>query len=628
MLTIVLAVLGNYIWIESELAKTINHLVGIDSADVEIIVVLDGKQWLSTPIVRTLSSQKQHIKIIIKENPENDFAKLWNLALKEIRSGHILFIWPGCLPDLHAVKQNLISSSIVGFVDPDIYSQLNAAPDLILSQLHHVLQCENIFKINNTVFHRSVFSSIGEFDESSMNGNDCSWEFFLRAEEHNIKINLLSGSICPTSWGLADFPVNRVLRIPSYVSHFFSIKASKQIKKDDVFLKNFYTDIPDPEKYLCIQKVNKNPTQNVKMKPIKIAVISGIYDYVHNQLCFYNYFDFLFGRGYFIYIPLLDINVQPQRDLSEMDCVIISRGRDRNLYSVLKYCLNNRIPTIYMIDDNWFWVGKDWKKDYGKLFSPGSISYQVFTTCLAECNAVIVYNKIMAEDVSHYAKKIIQLPVNVQPELFSNKITSPELNKIADEILDWREETHGLVIGYAGSLRYNDVAFEALSEAVKDSPTPIKTLLFGHFTQKQMEILINVDPIFIPYTNYQNYASFLGNSKPDLLLAPLEQNRTSMSKAPNKYLEYSVIGAAGIYSNIHPYTDVIQSGVNGILVEDNIDEWKKAILELIIHPKQMRHIAITAKNDVIENYSTQKNSRKFIEALMSVVCNNDLSSRN
>jgi glycosyltransferase involved in cell wall biosynthesis len=120
----------------------------------------------------------------------------------------------------------------------------------------------------------------------------------------------------------------------------------------------------------------------------------------------------------------------------------------------------------------------------------------------------------------------------------------------------------------------------------------------------------------------------LGNSKPDLLLAPLEQNRTSMSKAPNKYLEYSVIGAAGIYSNIHPYTDVIQSGVNGILVEDNIDEWKKAILELIIHPKQMRHIAITAKNDVIENYSTQKNSRKFIEALMSVVCNNDLSSRN
>jgi len=94
------------------------------------------------------------------------------------------------------------------------------------------------------------------------------------------------------------------------------------------------------------------------------------------------------------------------------------------------------------------------------MFSPGSIAYQVFTTCLAECNAVMVYNEIMAEDVSPYAQKNNQLPVNVQPDLFSNKITSPEHNKIAHEILDWREETHGLVIGYAGSLRYNDVAFE------------------------------------------------------------------------------------------------------------------------------------------------------------------------
>jgi len=65
--------------------------------------------------------------------------------------------------------------------------------------------------------------------------------------------------------------------------------------------------------------------------------------------------------------------------------------------------------------------------------------------------------------------------------------------------------------------------------------------------------------------------------------------------------------------------------VNGILVEDNIDEWKKAILALISHPKQMRRIAITAKNDVIEKYSTLKISRKFIEAIESVVCRNDLS---
>jgi glycosyltransferase involved in cell wall biosynthesis len=619
MLTIVLAVLGNYIWIESELAKTIKHLVGIDNPEVEIIIVLDGKQWLSIPILRTLSSQKLPIKIIIKENPGNDFASLWNLALKELQTGYILFIWPGCLPDLHAVRENLIGESIVSFTDPNVFSQINAAPELILSQIHHVLQCKNIFQLQNTFIHRSIFSSIGEFDESPLNGNDCTWEFFLRAEEHHIRINLLSGGICHARWELTDFPVNQVSRIPIHISHFYSIKAAKQINKEAVFLKNLYADIPDSDKYPCLQKVEINPVSNGKAPPIKIAVISGIYDYVHNQLCFYNYFESLFGRGDFMFIPLLDIIVQPQRDLSEMNCVIISRGREYNLLEVLKYCKKNHIPTIYMIDDNWFWVGKDWEKDYGKMFSPGSISYQVFMKCLAECDAVMVYSKIMAEDVSPYAQKIIQLPVNIQPDHFSNKITSPELQKIVDEVLDWRKETHGLVIGYAGSLRYTDVAFKALYEAIKSCKTPIKPLLFGHFTQKQMEIFKNGDPILIPYTNYQNYASFLGNLQPDLLLAPLEENRTSMSKAPNKYLEYSVIGAAGIYSNVSPYTDVIRSGVNGILVENNIDAWKKAILELIMHPEGMKRIAVNAKNEVIEKYSTSKISKEFIEAINSIV---------
>jgi glycosyltransferase involved in cell wall biosynthesis len=225
---------------------------------------------------------------------------------------------------------------------------------------------------------------------------------------------------------------------------------------------------------------------------------------------------------------------------------------------------------------------------------------------------------MMAEDVSQFAKKTIQLPVNIQVSHFRKNITSPDLKKIVTDILDWRKETNGLVIGYAGSLRYNDVAFEALNEAIKASPRPVKALLFGHFTQKQLGIFKNVDPLLIPYTNYQNYASFLGNLKPDLLLAPLDKNRTSMSKAPNKYLEYSAVGAAGIYSNIPPYSDVVRSGENGVLVEDRVEAWEEAILDLILQPIKMRRIAENARKDVIKNYSTSKISKQFINMIKSV----------
>jgi glycosyltransferase involved in cell wall biosynthesis len=585
---------------------------------VEIQLVLDGKAWLSTPIVRTLSSQKHPFKIIANENPDNNFARLWNLALKEIRSGPVLFIWPGCLPEPTVLNHPPTPGSFVSFVNLDSFSTSNVNPDLVLSQLHHILQCENIFTIQNTLFDRSIFSSIGEFDESPLTGKDCSWELFLRAEEYNIPIRLISGKICPTRWELADFPLKRVQRIPGRVSHFYNIKASREIQKGDAFLESFFSDLPGPEKRQCLPLAGNHPLQKEGQPPIKIAVISGIYDYVHDQLCFYNYFDLLFGQGKFLYVPFLDIHVQGQRDLSEMDVVIISRGRETNLYPVLKYCKENTIPTIYMVDDNWFWVSKDWKKDYGKMFSVKSTSYQVFTTCLRECDTVLVYNKMMAEDVSQFAKKTIQLPVNIQVSHFRKNITSPDLKKIVTDILDWRKETNGLVIGYAGSLRYNDVAFEALNEAIKASPRPVKALLFGHFTQKQLGIFKNVDPLLIPYTNYQNYASFLGNLKPDLLLAPLDKNRTSMSKAPNKYLEYSAVGAAGIYSNIPPYSDVVRSGENGVLVEDRVEAWEEAILDLILQPIKMRRIAENARKDVIKNYSTSKISKQFINMIKSV----------
>lgn len=621
MLTIVVAVSGKYIWVESELAKTINHLCKFDSSDFEILAVLDGKKWLSAPIVRTLSSRSKNIKILISETSNENFATLWNLGLENMSSEQAIFIWPGCLPDLHQIRNNInpFSDSIISFLDYDSISQFKVTLDTISSQLRHILQCHNLLNICNVIFPRKIFRLVGGFNDSPLLFEDCAHEFFLRCIEHNISIELREGSVCQSRWELKHFPKMNFSPIPTHVSHSFSIKVSQQPSTDDEFLGKFCADLPNPEKQLTLREIKRAFQEPVNIRPYKIAVISGVYDYVHSQLCFYNYFDLLFGSGAFFYTPFLDVAVQPERDLQAFDCVIISRGREDNLYQVLDYCKKQHIPSIYMIDDNWFWVGRDWEKHYGKLFALESPSYKVFSMCLQECDAVLVYNKILAEDVSPYAKSVIQIPVNIDPKLFSAKITRPELAQTAAQLLDWRQKETGLIMGYVGSLRYTNTAFEALAEASMLTKSKIKVLLFGHFLPEQLDIFKNADTVIVPYTSYQNYAAFLGEVKPDLLLAPLDETRSSMSKAPNKYLEYSMTESAGIYSRIFPYTDVIEPGVNGFLVDNNKEAWKRAILELADHPARMKKMATTANQDVMKKFSTESVSSIFVDMLKTVI---------
>ena len=82
---------------------------------------------------------------------------------------------------------------------------------------------------------------------------------------------------------------------------------------------------------------------------------------------------------------------------------------------MLDYCQRQSIPTLYMIDDNWFSVGKDWPDLYASIFAPGLPEFEMFLTCLRTCDAVMVFSNVLAEDVRPYANQVMCLPANVQP---------------------------------------------------------------------------------------------------------------------------------------------------------------------------------------------------------------------
>jgi len=81
--------------------------------------------------------------------------------------------------------------------------------------------------------------------------------------------------------------------------------------------------------------------------------------------------------------------VEPEVDLWGIDIVIISRGMQRKVERILDYCKNHKIPTIYMIDDNWLSIAHDWPHPYAEIFSPGMAAYNIFMKCITQCDVVL-----------------------------------------------------------------------------------------------------------------------------------------------------------------------------------------------------------------------------------------------
>jgi len=93
-------------------------------------------------------------------------------------------------------------------------------------------------------------------------------------------------------------------------------------------------------------------------------------------------------------------------------------------------------------------------------------------------------------------------------------------------------------------------AFTALSNVARKYDN-VRVLLFGGLSDEQKALFAGIDTIMLGHVPYQMYCKKMKELAPDILLAPLTEDRTSMSKCPNKYLEIGGIGSAGIYTDLY-----------------------------------------------------------------------------
>lgn len=373
----------------------------------------------------------------------------------------------------------------------------------------------------------------------------------------------------------------------------------------------FANDLNDDE-FSYYAKLNSMSSDNRKpdAKRYKILIVGGVWEYHHNQICFFNYLERMYGKGYATFRSVFEYYLSVSQVLS-YDVVIFVRCRSENALNVMRACQECKIATLYMIDDNWMSIAKD-HPDMGKIFVTGNPNYDNFIEALGLCKATWLFNDLLREDILPYTKCVKKFKISVDQRLF--EVEKPRIRT---------DDT--LYIGFSGSLRYDDSAFRALARYARRNGNVV-VILVGILSDEQEALFKNVKTIRVPFSSYKNYARKISMLAPDLLIAPLEDTHTMRSKCYNKYVESGIVGSACVYSHCQPYTDVICNGVNGYFVEDETqDGWYNTLQKILSDIPKLRDVQKNIKEDIYKNHTVDCILDEFCAKLSNIIEEENLS---
>lgn len=161
-----------------------------------------------------------------------------------------------------------------------------------------------------------------------------------------------------------------------------------------------------------------------------------------------------------------------------------------------------------------------------------------------------------------------------------------DLYMIKDVVADVLKHSEDIKFVYFGDMRFQGL--------FKDSP------------QNQIE--------WNPWVGHSTYPYKLALLNLDLGLCPLADNIFNRNKSAIKWMEYSLFDIATVASKIPPYSPVISSGDDGLLVGEDKKEWVDAILSLYGNEQKRISMANKARENVVANHNIETKAHLWVEA--------------
>lgn len=280
-------------------------------------------------------------------------------------------------------------------------------------------------------------------------------------------------------------------------------------------------------------------------------------------------------------------------DIAWCDTLICVRGGEHWDLHIVRLCKQLGRQIVYFLDDDLLDIPDN--VSCAEYYRDGFIRDSI-KSLIEECDILWCVNPNIAEKYGKAFSRTILADPCIQP---NSQI----------------ECKNGDVVRfiYAGGIDHQHIVEEKL--------TPVTKLICDEFGDRVHFTFIGVNPqlpeytqvSYTPYINdYSEYRRIVRETQYDISFAPVYDTSFYHCKYYNKFLEYTSVGAVGIYSNTQPYTFIVTNYENGILA-DSEDEWVNAVRFLINNPSKREEMLENATNTLNNRFVPEKAGQKLID---------------
>lgn len=157
-------------------------------------------------------------------------------------------------------------------------------------------------------------------------------------------------------------------------------------------------------------------------------------------------------------------------------------------------------------------------------------------------------------------------------------------------------------------------------DAIMGERKDVRVTILG-FLPKAVRILLKKscwkDRVeFLEFSNIETYLSLAKHVRAEVGIAPLQDTLFNRSKSPLKFMEYAAMGIPTVASGVLPYSDVIDHGNDGFLVNDS-EGWFNALTVCLDNTKKRLSVIEAARRKVRKEYDIKEISKLWKKVLIS-----------
>ncbi|MGQ7248630.1 glycosyltransferase [Halomonas sp. V046] len=94
--------------------------------------------------------------------------------------------------------------------------------------------------------------------------------------------------------------------------------------------------------------------------------------------------------------------------------------------------------------------------------------------------------------------------------------------------------------------------------------------------------------------SWDAYRQHLRRRRLHIGVAPLLPTPFNAGKSHLKFLDIAAMGGVGVYSRRSPYANIVSDGEDGLLADDDPDDWRRCLVRLLETPGETRRMAARA----------------------------------